>query len=411
MVSERIADWIPRQSCNTATQVSDFRQRMEKAVASLVSLNFKREAEVLQQQTQRAIMQVEERQRFAITLAKSDDYPRQPDPTESTLVRELRDGIAKGDRLIESIHAAQAALNGKEIAARVNAVKQFQMGLKAMLDRRRQALGSLYNATLDNETSLQETLIKTKRLRDIFIDTPDENELNDLVVQLEHIQTDVSAWETGDVSTERLTELLQQQIPHQLLELAEFFEAREIEPAWDMEAVYQAIATERVGALRRRSTEWVLPKLVLEEQIPQMEQNHCKALEQELANAPPFLSAEDRQHIERLSNSAKQRREELDERQRQAKVTAWQEQFLSLWDIGTLDLHRTEQHLKVVRNPPCELLPQEQMAVEPVLANLTAHLDQLSVDEIIGRIERLPVERQRELLALLSERLHPRSLQ
>ena len=403
MVSERIADWIPRQSCNTATQVSDFRQRMEKAVASLVSLNFKREAEVLQQQTQRAIMQVEERQRFAITLAKSDDYPRQPDPTESTLVRELRDGIAKGDRLIESIQAAQAALKGDEIVARVNAVKQFQMRLKTMLDRRRQALGSLYNATLDNETSLQETLIKTKRLRDIFIDTPDENELNDLLLQLEHIQTDVSAWETGDVSTERLTELLQQQIPHQLLELAEFFEAREIEPAWDMEAVYQAIATERVGALRRRSTEWVLPKLALEKQIPQMEQNHCKALEQELANSPPFLSADDRQHIERLSNSARQRREELDERQRQAKVTAWQEQFLSLWDIGTLDLHTTEQLLKVVRNPPCELLPQEQVAVEPVMASLTAHLDQLSVDEIIGRIERLSVERQRQILSLLLE--------
>jgi len=43
--------------------------------------------------------------------------------------------------------------------------------------------------------------------------------------------------------------------------------------------------------------------------------------------------------------------------------------------------------------------------IEPVLTSLTAHLDQLSVDEIIGRIERLPVEQQRELLALLSERL------
>ncbi len=50
-------------------------------------------------------------------------------------------------------------------------------------------------------------------------------------------------------------------------------------------------------------------------------------------------------------------------------------------------------------------LGEEKAVIEPVLTSLTAHLDQLSVDEIIGRIERLPVEQQRELLALLSKRL------
>jgi hypothetical protein len=35
---------------------------------------------------------------------------------------------------------------------------------------------------------------------------------------------------------------------------------------------------------------------------------------------------------------------------------------------------------------------------------LTAHLDQMSLDEIISRIERLPVTQQRQFLALLTER-------
>ncbi|PZN74908.1 MAG: hypothetical protein DM484_20060 [Candidatus Methylumidiphilus alinenensis] len=199
--------------------------------------------------------------------------------------------------------------------------------------------------------------------------------------------------------------MLQQQIPHQSIEFAVFLEAREIEPVWDLEVVYQAIATERIGALRRRSSEWLQPRLVLEKQIPQMDQNRCQLLERELAAAPLFLSAEDRQHIERLSNIARQRREELVERQRQAKVTAWQAPLLSLWDIGTLDLHTTEQLLRTLRSPPCELLQQERDAVEPILVSLTARLDQLSVDEIIGRIDRLPIWRQRELLAILSARL------
>ena len=317
----------------------------------------------------------------------------------------MRDGIDHGNRLIQGIQAATTALTGDEIAARINAIKQRQERLKAVLDRRRQALGNLYDAALESETALQETLIKAKRLREIFIDTPDENELNDLLLQFERIQADVSAWETGDVSPERLTELLQQQIPRQLRELAESLESQEIEPAWNLEAVYQTIAAERIGALRRRSSEWLQPRLALEKQIPQMDQNRCQLLERELAAAPLFLSAEDRQHTERLSSAARQRREELVELQRQAKVTAWQAPLLSLWDIGSLDLRTTEQLLKTLRSPPCELLPQEEAVIEPVLTSLTAHLDQLSVDEIIGRIERLPVEQQRELLALLSERL------
>jgi len=40
-----------------------------------------------------------------------------------------------------------------------------------------------------------------------------------------------------------------------------------------------------------------------------------------------------------------------------------------------------------------------------VLDHLTERLDQLSMDEIIERVGRLPMEQQRRLVALLSERL------
>ena len=141
MVSARIADWIQKQSCNSAAQVPDFRHRMEKAVASLKDLDFKREADNLERQSQRAIMQVDERQKFKLTLDESADYPRQPDPTESTPVRELKDGIAHGERLIAGIQAAQAVLNPDEIAARINAIKQRQGRLNVQLEKQTKALG------------------------------------------------------------------------------------------------------------------------------------------------------------------------------------------------------------------------------------------------------------------------------
>lgn len=405
MVSARIADWIPRQSCNTVAQVGDFRYRMEKAVASLRDLGFKSEAETLEQQAQRAIAQVEERQKFSLTLAESDDYPRQPDPTDSTTVRELRDGIAQGDRLIEGIQAAATALTSNEITARINAVKFRQNRLKAALERHRDALGNLYSAVLVNEAALQETLIKAKRLRELFIDTSDERELNGLLVQLERIQADVSAWESGDVSPERLAELLKQLVPHQLRELGDLLERQDIEAAWNLESIYQAIAAERIGSLRRRSSEWVMPRLALAEQVQELDRDRCAALERELMTAPAYLAAGDRRRVEQLLDIVRKRCADLDEQARRIRVIAWQERFLTLRNIDQLDKYETEQHLKALRSPPFELLPEEQDGIKPVLTQLIAHLDRISMDEIIERIEQLPVERQRQIFLLLSERL------
>lgn len=404
MASMWIGDWIPRQSCNSAMQVSDFRHRMEKAVSSLTDLGFKREAEALEKRAQHAIMRVEERQRFKLTLDESDDYPRQPIPSESVPVRELLDQIAQGDRLIEALAKAKTVLDEEEFSARINSIKKRQESLQAIRKRHQETLGKLYS-DISNEAALQETLVKARYLRDIFIDTRDEQELNDLLFQLDSIQANIGAWETGDVSPERLFELLEHQIPHQLRELGALLESRDIEPAWTLESIYQAIAAERVGALRRRSSEWIQPKLALEVHITQMDQHRCKALERELAEAPFYLSVDDQGHVTRLSTAAKLRREELEERQRRDKVAAWQAPFLSFLDIDTLDLRSTEQLLKAIRTPPCELSQQEKAAIESVEESLIAHLDHLSMDEIIGRIERLPMARQRELLGVLAARL------
>jgi hypothetical protein len=378
---------------------------MEKAAKSLKELGLEPAAEALRQQMQKSILQIEKRQQFALTLAESDDYPRQPDPTESTLVRDLRDEIAKGDALIQGVRQAASALSAEEIDARVRAIQQRQARLNDMLKRQREALGGLYALPLTSEASLREALAKTQRLRDIFVGTPDEREVSDMVVQLERMLAAVSAWETGDVSVERLSELLRHYIENQLPALNAFLAEQEIESPWDLAAIFQALASERIHRARRRSADWVQPRQALSNSIDTGDEAQCRALEQELAAAPGYLSDADRLQVTQWLDTVRGRRALLEDQARRARFQVWWRGFAALGEVSVLDRYETERLLKALRHPPDELRPEEQATRQPLVAKLTAHLDQISMDEMIVRIEQLPTARQHQLLAWLVTRL------
>ena len=156
-----------------------------------------------------------------------------------------------------------------------------------------------------------------------------------------------------------------------------------------MEAIYQALVRERLETARRRSAEWVQPRLALDQQIPSLDRQRCAALAQELAAAPAYLSARHAAQIGQLLEAVQRRSAEIDELERSAKAAAWQRRYLNLADVEHLDRHATEQLLQELRNPPCELRPEEQATLAPITSRLTAHLDQLSMDELFARIERV----------------------
>ncbi|MBK5965273.1 hypothetical protein CCR95_14545 [Thiocystis minor] len=410
MVSQQVAGWIPRQSCHNAIDVGSFRHRIEKAIGSLKDLAFESEARALEQQSQRAILQVEKRQRFALTLAESDDYPRQPEPSESTPVRDLHDDIEKGERLIEGVQAAQGVLEDQEIQARVDAIKPRLQQLRAALQRQRARLGELYDVALDSEEALKESLLKANRLRHIFLGTPDEGGVGEMVVQLERVLSDVADWESGEVGVERLETLLRQQSAQQLAALETFLADSDIEPAWTMAAIYQGLVESRLSGARRRSADWVSLHQVDESRLAEFDAHDCARTEQELRNAPAYLAEEDRARIERLLTALGERLAEHAEQERRARVTAWQQRFLSLGPVEQFDRHATDDLLKALRGPPDALSPAEQALVEPVISALTAHLDRMSMDDIVARIEQLTLARQREIFERLAARLEEREV-
>jgi ubiquinone biosynthesis protein UbiJ len=174
-------------------------------------------------------------------------------------------------------------------------------------------------------------------------------------------------------------------------------EEKEIDPAWDLAAIYQAIAAERIANARRRSSEWVEPRLKLAIAIATSDRVICDALERELSAPPTFLAVEARQQVGDLLESIRTRIASLDEQIRQSVVAKWQERFLPLTDVGKLERRETEELLHSLRNPPCKLTSEEVKNVNSAVDQLTVRLDELSVDEIVNRIRRLSVARQKEI--------------
>jgi hypothetical protein len=405
ILSGILHDWILRQSCNSTVQVSQFRYHMEKNVESLILLGFKSEAQVLEGQAQRSIAQVEAKQKFSMTLDESEDYSRQSNPTESTPVRDLRDAITKGDDLIKGIQGAHSVLKADEINARIKAIETRQSRLREILKRHTNILGDLFSLTLENETALRDTLVKADRLRKIFIGTPDESEVADIVKLLERILKDIAVWESNNISPERLEDLLKHQSQRQLSELNEFLEINEIESPWDVGAIYNALARERINAALKCSTDWLAPRTQLTEQINSLDLSRCITLEKELIAAPEYLSDDGREKVNSYLLAIRARHTELSQQLRHSKISDWQKQFFSLKDIQKLSKYEAEQFLKLLNNPPTDLTIEEKKTLQPIETQIISQLDQISVDEIISRIDRLPIQMQRQLLVILSERL------
>ncbi len=402
VITEHIAAWIPRQGCQSAAQVADFRRSTQNQAKWLLGLGFAAQAQALDQQAQRCIHTVEARQRFALTLAQCNDYPRQPEPTDSTSVRSLRDEIALGDSLVLGLQGAAGTLAPEEIAAHINAIQQRQIRLKAACQRQADALATVYELRLETHDELQETLTKVNRLRNIFVGTRDESEVSAIAAQLERILSDTGSWDIGDVSVDRLEDLLTHHCELQLVGMKAFLEGKEMDPAWDMAAIYQSLADERMEAARRRSAEWVSPRLALASQVASLDRTRCTALERELSAAPAYLAAQHAAEVGELLAAVQRRRADFDEFERRAKIAAWQQIYLGIPDVERLDAHSTERLLERIRTPPCELRPEEQSQVALVVADLTAHLDRLSLDDLFARIERLLEAQQRQLLVRLS---------
>jgi len=403
ILSPLVGDWMSRQSCHSAMQVSDFRRKMGKAIESLVLLGFSGEAGTLEDQTNRSISQVEARQQFTITLAESSDYPRQPAPTESTSERELRDLILKGDSLIDAVKGASTVLQAHEVDARIKAIEGYKVSVKAMLNHQQNKLGEFYSLAFTKEDDLYSALAKAESLRAIFIGTANESEVTDMIFQLDRIIEDIEGWECGNINAENFQEVLSSQINRQASELSQILDEKEIDPAWNINGIYEAIVTSQSHGIRKRSSEWLERRELIVSNMDKLMFSEAEDLDKVLATPPAFISQDHLSKITELRELSRARVIVLKEEARKRTLLKWETQFNEIVDMDKLTDYELADFLNKLKSPPVTLIGEEQKKLSQLQDKLTIRLDQRSVKDIIVRIERLSQKAKLEIFNALKK--------
>ncbi len=391
LVASEVANWVPGRICHNPQQVNEFRRRTESEASWLTALGFVAQAQALTAQAQRSIARVEELQRHTLTLAKCEDYPRQPNPMKSTSVLQLRAEVDQGDELAASLQSIQA-LATAEKDAHISLIRRRQAQLKEAIAQRETELGRLDDLRLDSEESVREALATVERLRQVFAGTKHEGAMiNDLAIVLNRLLADVQSWESGSVSVERLAEILLTLAKHQVADFRCWAEQGDIEPPpqWDLDAIYRSLVNERVAAASRRSADWLRPRTAGEGSIATLDLVACASLERELIEAPAYLADADRAEAIRLHEAVQQRQAQLLEKERFQQMAGWQRHFVEFSDVITLDRPTVEHLFSLLDSPPCPLRSEELSWQREVATRLTARLDELSLDDLVARIERL----------------------
>ena len=398
LISQRLNDWILRQSCHDVQELEKFRNRTQHAINGLKAVGLAAGAEQLLKQVQRSIMQVEARQKFSMTLANCGDYPRQPIPAETTSVQALRQEINTGDGLIESLQEARSVLSADEVSAFIRSINGRQDKLRECIKKHTEAFGRLYNVQLKTMSDVTETLKQTSLLGAVFAGTRDADELDDMAQQLKLIIKDVSTWEIEDASVELLQEILQKITEEQLSAFEVYLDEKETDAIWDISSIYMSLSDEHIAMAKKRSNSWVKQKSKLIRTIDELDQNYCKSKLKELKECPGYLSQEDKQKIDSLSISLKKRLQDIHEITRLEKVKEWRSELIKLDDVSQLRQNEVEFYLSIANNPPEDVNPKEMEEILLIKNSLVARLDELSVNDILQRIWALPIQKIKEIL-------------
>lgn len=395
---ELASGWIARQNVHNVTDTSSFRTRTESEARWMRELGYRQEAEQLERHAQHALFHVEERQRHALTLAEAEDYPRQPAPRGGEPIVILRNEEGKGQSLIEALRGIKS-LSEAERQAHINAITRRLERVRAVIGHHESELADLYIAPIRNEEQLRESIARVEQLRTIFSGDRNGDAIDELAKQLHRIQQNLSSWEQGDLPAERLDSVLHEQAKSQLEAFAHFIDAEEMDPPpWDLQTLYGNLVEERVALAKQRSAEWLHPRLMLETEIPRLDLDRIRQFKAEVTGAPGYLAESDCVALSRLRAVIDSRLQTLEAEERDARVSRWQAGFPALEAAPILDRSQVERLLVDLKSPPAVLDDEEERWRETLRERLTRRLDEISLDDLISRVQRLSPALRAQLL-------------
>jgi hypothetical protein len=398
-IQDNVDEWIPRQTAHTVAQASDFRHRTEAEIRWLDELGYPRESKALARQAASVLMRLKDLEQHSLTLAQAGDYPRQPTPRGNEPAVALREDAKRGQEIARNLSTIRS-LSDQERQAHIAAIERRVAQVQAVIAAQEERLSAMESMAITTEEELREAAANVEQLRAIFAGDRNSGYINELARHLQRIREDIGAWEQADLPPERLAVVLADQIAHQVSSFEAAVEADDdIDlPPWDLRTLYGNLAEERLALARRRSEDWMRPRLRAEADIPTLSLSAARRLLSELSAAPGFLGEAAGVAVSRLHDALKVRIAALEETERLEQIAAWRRRFPDPAAVASLEKQSILELLKAAQEPPAPLLGDEVTWRDQVTEALHARLDALSLDDLLQRITRLPPDMRRQLL-------------
>lgn len=400
----RVAPWVELETCNSFTQIADFRFRMERTARSLALLELVAEVDLVDKHKNRIIGQIEARMQYETSISSARDCVRQPAPTKGTACWKLREEVKACQKLIENLRIAHAEIGGADLTTLIDQVEERKQKLNTCLKQQKEELKALSTSAISTPQSITALRNKLTEQTVLFRDTPDADYVSDMIKQLDIMLADLKSWSSIILPPEDTERVLKERILERCAELQETVED-DIDLNWDFAAVYSDYREALVNERLQQSAKWLATVRPDMENLDRWSLQECNRQLSNISERPKFLATPHAEEIERVEKEIHRKAEDLKERERQAAALKWIEDLRR--QVGRedeLSPEDCERLLRALSRMPDTVSEKEMHHVLALRKVLTERQDALDIKSVLDRIrnlrDELRAELLRELLAL-----------
>jgi hypothetical protein len=400
----KIRPWLEYQSCNSFTNVPDFRFHMERTARNLHVLELDDEAEFAEMHKNIIINQIETRIKYETSISSATDMIRQPAPKKSSAAWKLKDEITNCDNLLKNLKLAQGEIGGADITDYINKIEARKESNKLCIKQQKDDLHEITDAKLTNQAEIKSVRQKLTEQSQLFKGTPDEDYINDMMKQLNFILTDIHSWWNIVMPPDDTDKLIKEQSDKRCAELKEIIENEEMAIIWDLQEVYLGIRNSLVSERQAQSQKWMASVKPAIDNIERWNLQDCVKQLSMISDRPKFLSSAHSLEIDSIEKAIGEKADAIRERERQDAALKWIDNIRrQAEDLDHLSLEDCERILRALEKLPDVISEKEINQVIELRKIMTQKQDSLDIQGIFDRICGLREELRFELLAKLKE--------
>src|SRR5680860_1507727 len=387
-VTQEGVRWIERSFCRSPQQVGEYRQMMEKAIATLTALDLAKLAEAAEKQKTYSISTVEERFRFQIILTEAEQFLAICETSTNRPISALNAVRVRSEQLSAALEKARERLSDPEIDEVIAQLRIKADATTGMISTHRRSLEQLYESSIDSLDSAKELYSRVSRLMELFHDQRDSGDIEDARKQLEKILADFETWLSVERTPRECDESIKDLMENQVSKLNQWCEDEGIEPLWSFEAVYKSFFESQIKQKKEQSELWLRGFLQVSNGLEDLSLSECQRNTQLLkADLPVFLSEADLNTVEDIDRKLTERIKLIEANRALEESRRWIESFSEIEEnLTTLSDVECKQILRRLEKNPDFLTDADKTEAHNLKLLVERRLDELDISDIFERV-------------------------